>query len=157
MIADVTAYTLVKFLHVTLAMVWVGGAVMLQLMGRTALASRLPGRLSEFTGELDGIGKKVFTPVPILVVLLGFYLVVEGDWDFGSAWISLGILGAIVSVATGAGVLGPQSAKAARLGGTGDSEAPGVRDTVARVLKVGLMDIGLLVFIVFLMVTKLGA
>jgi len=156
MLADVSAYTVAKFLHVLLAMVWVGGAIMLQLLGQGALASRLPGRLPEFATELEGIRRKVFIPVPLLVFLLGFYLVAEGDWGFGSAWVSLGILGAIVSIATGAAFLGPQNTKAARLARAEGAEAPGLRDTVTRILRVGLMDIGLLVFIVFLMVTKLG-
>ncbi len=156
MIADVSAYTVAKFLHVLLAMVWVGGAIMLQLVGRAALASRVPGRLAEFATESDSIGKRVFTAVPLLVFLLGFYLVAEGDWGFGSAWVSLGILGAVVSIATGAGFLGPQNTKAARLARAEGEETSGLRDTVNRILRVSLMDIGLLVFIVFLMVTKLG-
>ena len=156
MIADVSAYTLAKFLHITLAMLWIGGSVMLQLAGRTALASRLPGRTAEFSVELAELGKKFYPPLSVGVLLLGFYLVAEGNWGFDSPWVSVAILGVLVSIVVGAAFLGPQSAKAAEMARTEGADAPGVRDTVNRVLRVGLMDIGLLVFIVFLMVTKLG-
>lgn len=156
MIADITAYTVVKFLHILLAIVWVGGAIMLQVFGRSAQASRLPGRTAEYAEEVENIGKKVFTPISILMLLLGIYLVQEGDWGFGSFWVSASILGLLVSIAVGAGYLGPQFGKLSKLIQGEGGESPAVREKVATILKVSRMDIGLLVVIVFLMVTKLG-
>ncbi len=156
MIADVTTYTVAKFLHVMLAIVWIGGAVLVQLMARGALASRLSGRRAEFAAELENVGKKVFTPCSILVLLLGIYLTMEGDCGFDSLWISLAMLGILISIVTGAGYLGPQTVKVGKMAqGEGD-DSPAVRDGLAKVMRVARMDLGLLVFIVFLMVTKLG-
>ncbi len=155
MIADVTAYTVAKFLHVTLAMVWIGGAIMVQLLARSARASTVPGRLAELSADLENVGKKVFTPVTILVLVLGIYLVEEGDWGFGSLWVSLAMLGVLVSTVNGAGYLGPQSARLTRMI-EAQGDTPAVREKMATILRVARMEIALLVFIVFLMVTKLG-
>ena len=156
MIADVTAYTVAKFAHVMLAIVWIGGATVLQLIGRSALASTLPGRRGELAAEMENLGKKVFTPCSILVLLLGIYLTMEGDWGFDSLWISLAMLGILISIVTGAGYLGPQIGKVRKAVQGEGADSPTVRDGIAKILRVSLMDLGLLVFIVFLMVTKLG-
>ena len=153
---EINAYNVAKFLHILLAIAWVGGGIFLQLMGRSALASRLPGRVAEYAAEVAEIGKKVFTPLSALVLLLGLYLVQEGNWGFGSFWVSFSILGVIVSIAIGAGILGPRSGQAAGLAQSEGPDSPAVREKVAGVLRVARMDLGLLVFIVFLMVTKLG-
>lgn len=126
-----------------------GGAVVIQVMGRSALASRLPGRAAEFIREAGDIGKKVFTPVAVVILLLGVYLVLEGDWGFGSAWVSFGIVGIALSVMTGAGYYGPQGAKVARLIQAEGDDSPAVKGKVAAILKVARMEIGLLVFVVF--------
>ena len=156
MIADVSAYTVAKFLHILLAIVWLGGAFVLQLIGRWALTSTLPGRRAEFASEMENIGKKVFTPCSILVLLLGIYLTMEGDWGFDSLWISLALLGILISIVTGAGYLGPQTGKVRRSVQAEGADSSAVRDAIAKILRVSVMDLGLLVFIVFLMVTKLG-
>ena len=153
---EINAYNVVQFLHVVLAIAWVGGGIFLQLMGRYALASRLPGRAAEFSAELADIGKKVFTPLSVLVLLLGLYLVQEGDWGFGSFWVSFSILGIVVSIAIGAGLLGPRSGQVAGLAQSEGADSPAVRERLGGILRLALMDLGLLVFIVFLMVTKLG-
>jgi len=152
---DVTAYTVAKFLHVMLAMVWVGGALMLQVFARSALASGVPGRIADLSRDMEAVGKRLFTPLSLLVLLLGLYLVEEGGWGFGSFWISFAMLGILVSVVNGAGYLGPQTAKLNRMIGA-EGDAPAVREKMATILRVARMEIALLVFIVFLMVTKLG-
>jgi len=155
-VADVTACTVVKFLHVLLAMVWVGGAILIQLMARSAQASSVPGRLAELSADIENVGKKVFTPISILVLLLGIYLVQEGNWGFGSLWISLAMLGILISIVNGAGYLGPQNAKLTKMMQAESEASPAVREKMATLLRVARMEIVLLVFIVFLMVTKLG-
>ncbi len=156
MVADVTAYTVAKFLHVMLAIVWVGGAIMIQLLARSAQASALPGRIAELSADVENIGKKVFTPLSILVLLLGVYLVQEGDWGFGSLWISLAMLGILISIVNGAGYLGPQTSKLTRMIQAEGDDSPAVRERMSTILRVARMETALLVFIVFLMVTKLG-
>ncbi len=153
---EINAYNVVKFLHILLAITWVGGGIFLQLMARSALASRLPGRAAEFAGEVADIGKKVFTPLSVLVLLLGLYLVQEGNWGFGSFWVSASILGIVISIAIGAGFLGPQSGKVAGLVQSDGPDSPAVREKIGTILKVARIDTVLLVLIVFLMVTKLG-
>ena len=156
MLATIDLYNVLKFLHILAAVVWVGGAVLLQVLAQLALKSKLPGRAAEFAQEVELIGKRLFTPLSILVLLLGIALVQEGDWGFGHAWIILGLVGIAATIATGAGYLGPQMGKLAELIRTDGPDAPSVRARIATILNVARVDSVVLIAIIFVMVTKVG-
>ena len=156
MLATINLYNVLKFLHILAAVLWVGGAVLIQVLAQLALKSKLPGRAAEFAHEVELIGKRMFTPVSILVLLLGVALVQEGDWGFGHAWIILGLVGIAATIVTGAGYLGPQMGKLADLIRADGPDAPSVQARVATILNVARIDIVVLVLIIFVMVTKVG-
>lgn len=156
MLATVDVYNVLKFFHVLAAVLWVGGAVLIQVLAQFALKSKLPGRSAEFAQEVELIGKRMFTPLSILVLLLGVALVQKGHWGFGHAWIILGIVGIAATIATGAGYLGPQMGKLAELIRTDGPDAPSVRARIATILNVARIDTVVLITIIFVMVTKVG-
>lgn len=98
----------------------------------------------------------MFTPLSVLVLLLGIALVQEGDWGFGNAWIILGLLGIAATIATGAGYLGPQMGKLAELIRTDGPDAASVQARIATILNVARIDSVVLILIIFVMVTKVG-
>lgn len=155
-VATIDVYNVLKFLHVLAAVVCVGGVVLVQVMAQFALKSALPGRAAEFAGEVEVVGKRLFTPMSVLVLVLGIGLVQQGDWGFGKPWVILGLLGIIVTIATGAGYLGPQMGKLAKVIQAEGADAPPVRAKVKTILNVARVDIVVLVVIIFVMVTKVG-
>lgn len=156
MLSAVDTYNVLKFLHVLAAVIWVGGAVLIQVLARLALRSKLPGRAAEFAHEVELVGKRFFTPLSFVVLLLGIALVQKGRWGFGQAWIILGLVGIAATIATGAGYLGPQMAKLAELIRAEGDDAPTVRARIATILNVARLDTVVLVFVIFVMVTKMG-
>ncbi|MGI9120051.1 MAG: DUF2269 family protein [Acidimicrobiales bacterium] len=156
MVATVDVYNVLKFLHIMAAVVWVGGAILLQAMAQFALKSNLSGRAAEFAGEVEVIGKRFFTPLSVVVLVLGIGLVQQGDWGFGKPWVILGMLGIVATIATGAGYLGPQMGKLAKVIEAEGADAPSVRTKMKTILNVARIDIVVLVVIIFVMVTKVG-
>lgn len=156
MLAEVDSYTIAKFFHVLLAVVWVGGAILLQVLAQFALRSKLPGRAAEFARETEWVGKRVFTPASILVLLLGIWLVHDGSWGFGHFWIIAGFVAFVVSFVVGAGFLGPEAGRLGREIEAQGADSPAVKSRIARIVNIARIDLAVLIFIIFLMVTKIG-
>jgi uncharacterized membrane protein len=155
MMLAVTTYEWVKAFHVLAAVVWVGGAAMVQVLALFALRSKLPGRKAEFAREAEWVGMKIFLPSTLLLVALGFYLVHDGHWGY-HLWVILALVGFGLSFVTGLFFLGPESgriAKAIEAEGP-DSETVALR--IKRILVVSRIEVAILVLLIFDMVIKPG-
>ena len=151
----VTFYEILKFVHVSLAIVWVGGGTMLTILAEFAIRSKLPGRAAEFAREAGFVGERIFTPVSLLVLAAGFWLVHEQHWGY-HFWVvsSLVIYG--LSFGLGVGFLAPQAKKLARRIDAEGPDAPEARRQIRRIVNIARIDVVFLFTIVFLMVTKIG-
>lgn len=151
----VTFYDILKFGHVAFAIAWLGGGLMISILAELALRSELPGRQAEFAREVALVGQRFFTPVSLVVLGLGFWLVSRGGWGY-HAWIVGSLAGYGVSFAIGAGFLGPQSAKLAKLIDANGPDSPLVRARIRTIVNVARVDLVILFTVVFLMVSKVG-
>src|SRR5512138_1719482 len=87
----------IHFLHVLGAIIWVGGGVMLSLIGARARKSEDPRLIGEFARMLSYVGLRVLTPAVVGVLLTGLWLVLTGsEWSFTQVWVLLG-LGAFIA------------------------------------------------------------
>jgi uncharacterized membrane protein len=85
-------YDWLLFAHVLVAMVWVGGALLLNVLAWQALRSPADGRMERFIGNLRVIGPRVFAPAVVLLLGFGIWLVLESDgWSFDQTWIQIGL------------------------------------------------------------------
>ena|SRR5437763_4519431 len=85
-------YEWLLFGHIIAAMVWVGGAVLLGAMAIGVLRAGEPDAIARFLRALPVIGPQVLAPATVAVVGLGVWLVLNSTaWDFGQAWVQLGI------------------------------------------------------------------
>ena len=85
-----TLYEFLVFVHVLMVVVWVGGDVAIQALALRATRAKEPARMAAFSADAEWIGLRVFMPASIVVVIVGIWAAIEGDWDFGQAWISIG-------------------------------------------------------------------
>ena len=87
MIELVTAYQFYLTVHILAAVVWVGGATITQVYAARAMADPSPERLAGFARDAAFVGKTMFTPASLVLVVFGFLLVNEGNWSLGSTWL----------------------------------------------------------------------
>jgi uncharacterized membrane protein len=147
---------ILKFFHVLVAVVWVGGAILLQVFAEFAVRSNDSARAAEFSRQAELIGNRLFAPSTLLMLGLGIWLVIVGHWGFGHFWIIYSLVALGVSMAVGAGFLGPQAGKLATMIQAEGLSAPTTQARIRTVRAVGRTDAVLLVSIIFMMVTKLG-
>jgi uncharacterized membrane protein len=145
-----------KALHVLMAIVWVGGALYVQLLAFRILREKEPARLEHFSKDVEAIGTRTFLPASLLLVVLGFVLMSNGDWPY-TFWVVFAIAVWLTSFAVGAFFLGPESGRVGKLleerGGV-DAEIQG---RIERILLYSRIDLVLLALAAMDMVLKPGA
>jgi len=78
--------------HVLSAMVWVGGGLMLSLIGARARSSSDPRAIADFARLLPFVGIRVLMPSVILVLLTGVGLVLaDSEFRFSQLWVLLAL------------------------------------------------------------------
>jgi uncharacterized membrane protein len=151
----VTTYEFLLFGHLTFVAAWVGGDIMLQALSFRALKSS-GDRQVAFTADVEWVGLRLLTPASILVLLFGFGLVSNGDWDMGQFWLIAGLLVFLASAITGAGFLGPETGRISKLAQEQGSDSPEVTRRIRRVLLISRIELLLLVLLIADMVAKPG-
>jgi uncharacterized membrane protein len=149
-------YELLKFVHVGAAVVWVGGAVMIQFFAIRATARNEPLSLVQFTRDVDWIGNRVLLPSALTVVVLGFLLIWDGPWELSMTWVWLSLLIYACSFVLGLFVLQPMAKKIGSQVEAEGPEAPAVQAQIGRLFWISRFDLVLLFAIIFLMVAKPG-
>ncbi len=150
----VTTYTVLKTIHVLAAVIWLGGSLMLMILGERARRDRSdPNRLTRTIGEISFIAPRTFIPASLVLVVTGFWMVQNGGLPYNT-WVVLGIIGWGVTFLTGNLFLGPSSKKAAEaLTANGPSDTQTL-SAVDRLLLAVRVDELILVLIIINMVIK---
>lgn len=139
--------------HILMTVVWVGGAVMLQLFAARILAGGDPGRLAMFAKDASWVGSRVFAPASLLILVFGVLLVEEADIGY-PFWVLFGLGVFAFSFFSGAIFLGPESGRVGRLideRGVADGEA---QRRIRRIIAFARFELLLLVLVVVDMVIK---
>lgn len=93
-----TLANILNLVHIVAVTVWIGGKVVLGVLFTRARSARDEGALRVLLSQGRFLGRAVFNPAGIITLAAGVWLGIEGDYDFGEAWISIGF----VAVAVGA-------------------------------------------------------
>jgi uncharacterized membrane protein len=150
-----SSYELWLFLHISTAMVWIGGATVAQIFGVLAQRSGDPAQGAAFGRAMAFIGPKVFMPASIAVLVTGVLLTEDGNWEWSETFIWLGIvLWATVSVVAFAFLTRAMGRVGARMAAEGPSPALGTE--MNRLVLLGRVLVLVLFVIVFVMVVKPG-
>jgi uncharacterized membrane protein len=100
-----TWYELWLFLHISGVSVWLGGAVVAQVLGALAKRSGDPARSAALGRDMAVVGPWVFMPASLVVLVTGILLTDDGNWDWGEWFIVLGLIGWAVVAFTGFGYI----------------------------------------------------
>ena len=151
-----SSYELLLFVHVLAAVVWVGGALSLQVLAIRAERSADGGRVANFATEAEWVGSRVFLPSSIVLLLAGIGLTLEGDWGFTTPWVLLGLIAYGLSALTGSLFLGPESGRIGKMIADVGPQDPDVLARIKRIFLVSRIELVVLLFIVFDMTVKPG-
>ena len=149
-------YEWLKSLHVLMAIVWVGGAIALQVLAVRTMRARDPERLRIFVGEVEFVGTRIFTPASLILLILGIIMVID-RWAFEQFWIVAAIVMFAFSFVSGAFYLGPNSAKLRKMYEAEGANAAGAPELIRKLFLVSRVELVLMVLIVFDMVLKPGS
>ena len=145
-----TWITFLLFVHVAMAIVWVGGALMMQFFGIRASMSGDPARMAALGQDIEWIAHRVFTPASLLAFVSGILLVVESDfYGFGDDWIVMGLVLYATTFFAGILFLGPESGRIGKL-----QPGPEVGQRILRLIMLARLDLVLLFLIVYVMTVK---
>jgi uncharacterized membrane protein len=148
--APVTWYEFLLFVHVSGAIIWIGGGFLFQVYGLIELRSGDAAVIARFAGNAGRIGEQLFTPTSVVVVLAGVGLMLNGSWPWGRLWVIFALVAFTASFLLGALVLGPT---AKRIAAVGPETAEGQR-LIRRVFALLRVDLLFLFAIVFAMIVK---
>jgi hypothetical protein len=146
MIASVTFYSVVVWLHVV-GVVVAFGSVFAYPLVQSALGRA--GALQAFHSTQVVVWSRVVTPAMVIVLLAGVYLASDAD-AWSEAWVSGGFVGMVLLFAI-AGMATGWERRAAELAPAGGAEY----DALAGRLRAAVgAAMGLVVIVLFLMVVK---
>ena len=152
-----SSYELLLFVHVLAAVVWIGGALSLQVLAIRAERSPDGGRVAHIATEAEWVGSRIFLPASIVLLLAGIGLTLEGDWGFTTLWVLLGLIAYGLSALTGSLFLGPESGRIGKMIAEVGPQDPEVIARIKRIFLVSRIELVVLLFIVFDMTVKPGS
>jgi len=150
----VTWYTFFKSVHVVTAVIWVGGAAMIQAYAFRILRTGDGKRQADFAKDTEIVGTRVFIPAALILFLAAIAMMVNLDWSWSQNWIVLGVIAFGLSFALGAGFLGPEGGRIAKLIEQQGPDSPAVQARIRRILTISRCELVVLLTVIVNMVVK---
>jgi uncharacterized membrane protein len=150
----VTWYTFFKSVHVITAVIWVGGAAMIQAYAFRILRTGDGKRQADFAKDTEIVGMRVFIPASLILFLAAIGMMVNLDWSWDQNWIILGVIAFGLSFALGAGFLGPEGGRIAELIEQQGPDSPVVQARIRRILTISRCELVVLLTVIVNMVVK---
>jgi uncharacterized membrane protein len=146
----VTWYEFLLFVHITAAVVWLGGAFMFQMYGLVVRRGGDPEEMARFAGRAGSLSERMFVPASLTVVLAGIGLMIDGNWDWDQLWVIFALVTFAASFLTGLLVLSPMAKRIPAVGPT----TPAGQELIERLFSILRVDLAFMYAIVFAMVVK---
>ena len=145
-----TWYEFLLFVHVTAAVIWLGGGFTFQMYGAAVRRGGDVDEIARFAGRAGVLAERVFVPASLVVVLAGTGLMIEGNWDWGRLWVVFALVTFAASFATGLFVISPMAKRIPVVG----PATPAGQELIARLFTVLRIDLAYMYAIVFAMTVK---
>jgi uncharacterized membrane protein len=146
----VTWYEFFLFVHITAAVIWLGGAFTFQMYGFVVRRGGDPGEMALFAGRAGHLSERMFIPASLTVILAGIALMINGNWDWGQLWVIFALVTFAASFLTGVLVLSPLAKRIPVVGPT----TPAGQALIERLFTILRIDLCFMYAIVFAMVVK---
>jgi hypothetical protein len=146
-----------KWIHVSVALFWVGGGVLLTVLGLKAETSNDPNEIVTLARWAAWVGERLFAPAGGVVLAMGIAMLIHGGDPiiaWGKFWVIVGLVGYAITMTLGIGVLSPQAKRIAELSQTKGTTHPETLAAIRRILLISRFDVAILLVVVADMVTK---
>jgi len=147
-------YAFFRAVHVVVAVFWVGGGLLLTVLGLRAERAEDPNEMATLARQAAFAGEKLFAPAGLIVLAMGIAMMININWGWGKFWVVAGLVGYALTFVTGIGVLSPLAKKIDLLLKEKGPAAPETQAAIQRILLVARFDIAILLLVVADMVTK---
>ena len=142
------------FAHIAGAMVWVGGGLMLSVIGMRTKGTGDLHSIREFAKTLSFVGLRVFTPAVLVILASGVWMVLAGSGEFTQLWILLALAGFAVAFVIGAVFLSRTAIRLDQVANQPDASSATAADALQRWITGYWVVQAVLVFTVWDMVFK---
>lgn len=149
-------YRFLLLLHVMAATVWVGGALVVQLLGVRVQRSADPTDLPRLARHVEAVGNVAFLPAAALLLLSGAVMTAQ-VWAFSQTWILIAIVLWLLSAVAGGVYLAPRAKRVVALFEAEGPTSVTARRLMARLFVVSRIELASFAVILALMVYKPGA
>jgi uncharacterized membrane protein len=123
-------YNVLLFVHILAAIVWVGGAVTIDVLASRAVRSGDPVRIGTMSREAGFVGQRIIAPTSVVLLVMGLSMVAVNDaWTIGQAWIIIALVVFGLTFLAGILFFGPEARRLERPSPNGAPMTP--RCTVA--------------------------
>jgi uncharacterized membrane protein len=143
-------YEFLLFVHITGALIWLGGAFTFQMYGATVRRGGDPEEMARFAGRAGHLAERMFVPASLVVVLAGIGLMIDGNWKWGQLWVIFALVTFTASFLTGLLVISPLAKRIPKAGPT----TPEGQALIQRLFTILRIDLAFMYAIVFAMVVK---
>ena len=143
-------------LHILAAATWIGAALALQVIAGHMRSSTPDAVTDRFAIDSETIGKTLFGPAAVVLLITGVILVARQDLDWTEAWLLIGIGAFVAAIAVGAAFLIPEGRRLAELARTPGHDSTEIRDRARRRFLVARVDLFVLILGVAVMVFRPG-
>jgi len=147
-------YLTFKAVHVSFAVIWIGGGGLLTILGVIAERKHDPVELAAVARQAAMVGEKLFSPAALIVLLTGIAMMIKTSWGWGHFWVIFGLIGFASTFLVGIGFLAPASKKVHNLMQTAGPNAPETQAAITRILLIARFDIAVLLLVIVDMVVK---
>jgi uncharacterized membrane protein len=147
-------YLTFKAVHVSFAVIWIGGGVLLTILGIVAERSNDPAQLAAVAQQAATVGEKFFSPVSLVTLLAGIAMMLNTNWGWGHFWIIAGLVGFASTFVVGIGFLGPRSKKLHAVMQTSGPTSSEAQAAIKQILLIARIDVAVLLLVVVDMVVK---
>ncbi|NND85589.1 MAG: hypothetical protein HKN46_10620 [Acidimicrobiia bacterium] len=147
-------YDVVRFLHVLLGAIWMGGAMYGEALVSVA---RKEGKeaYARANVRVQVTSGRIYPVIVPLVAVTAIYLIIDGGWDWGALWISISFLIWIIGLVVGIAYFAPKAKSyEARLGDEGASD--GLLADLRKTHMVQRVDLILLAVLLAMMIFQPG-
>ena len=152
-----SGYEVLKFLHVVAVIAWVGSPVFLTVLQARLRRAGDRAALMGIGRQMETLGKVYFSPLAAATLATGVLMVATTDgWSFGDPWILIGLAGIAATLVIGLGMITPTGKKLGEASQATPPDPAVIARLSQRVTTLTIVNIVILFFVVWAMITKPG-